>query len=142
MRLSRPEILAAFREHKVRCTPQRFTILDYLNRNAKHPSAEEIYKAINRTDPRASLATVYKSLHAMASAGLIREVTVDGNAVRFESNMAKHHHFVCERCGNIEDLGWYAVPKPPSGSLGKRILREYELVFRGLCTKCARPHAR
>ncbi len=141
MRLSRPEILAAFRERKVRCTPQRFTILDYLNRNAKHPTAEEIYKAINRTDPRASLATVYKSLHAMASAGLIREVTVDGNAVRFESNMAKHHHFVCERCGNIEDLEWYAVPKPPSGSLGKRVLREYELVFRGLCTKCARPHA-
>lgn len=137
MRLSRPEILAAFREHKVRCTPQRFTILDYLNRNANHPSAEEIYKAINRTDPRASLATVYKSLHALASAGLIREVSMDGNAVRFESNMAKHHHFVCERCGNVEDMEWYDVPRPPSGSLGKRIVREYELIFRGLCTKCA-----
>jgi len=137
VRLSRPEILAAFREHKVRCTPQRFTILDYLNRNANHPSAEEIYKAINRTDPRASLATVYKSLHALASAGLIREVSMDGNAVRFESNMAKHHHFVCERCGNVEDMEWYDVPRPPSGSLGKRIVREYELIFRGLCTKCA-----
>jgi Fe2+ or Zn2+ uptake regulation protein len=141
VRLSRPEILAAFREHKVRCTPQRFTILDYLNRNAKHPTAEEIYKAINRTDPRASLATVYKSLHALASAGLIREVTVEGNAVRFESNMAKHHHFVCDRCGNVEDLDWYDVPRPCSGSLGKRILRECELIFRGLCTKCAPRHA-
>jgi Fe2+ or Zn2+ uptake regulation protein len=92
VRSSRPEILAAFRHRKVRCTPQRYTILEYLNRNARHPTAEEIYQAINRTDPRASLATVYKSLHAMASAGLIREVTVEGNAVRFESNMGKHHH--------------------------------------------------
>jgi hypothetical protein len=53
---SRPEILAAFRDRKVRCTPQRYIVLDYLNRNPKHPTAEEIYKAINRADPRASLA--------------------------------------------------------------------------------------
>ena len=137
MRSTGPQILAAFREHKVRCTPQRFTILDYLNRNANHPTAEEIFKAINRSDPRASLATVYKSLHALASAGLIREVTVEGNAVRFESNMGRHHHFVCDRCGKIEDLEWYKVPRPASRSLGKRILRESELVFRGLCVKCA-----
>jgi Fur family peroxide stress response transcriptional regulator len=90
--LSRPAILAAFREHKVRCTPQRYTILDYLNRNPKHPTAEQIFKAVNRTDPRASLATVYKSLHAMATAGLIREVTVDGPPARFESNKDQINH--------------------------------------------------
>jgi Fur family peroxide stress response transcriptional regulator len=97
VRLSRPEILAAFRHGKVRCAPQRYTMLNYLNRNPRNPTAEKIYQAINRSDPRASLATVYKSLHAKTSAGLIREVTVEGNAVRFESNMSKHHHFVCER---------------------------------------------
>jgi Fe2+ or Zn2+ uptake regulation protein len=93
-RSSRPKILAAFRHRNVRCTP--------------HPTAEETYQAINRTDPRALLATAYKSLHARA--GLIREVTVEGNAVRFESNMDKHHHFVCERCGRVEDISWFEVP--------------------------------
>ena len=58
---SEEEILAAFRQGRVRCTPQRYTILEYLNRNPMHPTAEEIYQAINRTDPRATLATVYKS---------------------------------------------------------------------------------
>ena len=42
---------AAFRSRKVRCTPQRYTILDYLMRSPKHPTAEEIHKAIDRTDP-------------------------------------------------------------------------------------------
>ena len=134
---SRPEILAAFRDRKVRCTPQRYTILDYLNRNPKHPTAEEIYKAINRTDPRASLATVYKSLHAMASAGLIREVTVEGNAARFESNIEKHHHFVCERCGKVEDIHWFDVPAlARRNRLGHRTMHQYEVVIRGLCSSC------
>ena len=94
VRLSPPKILAAFRHRKVRCTP--------------HPTAEETYQAINWTDPRASLATVYKSLHARA--GLIREVTVEGNAVRFDWSMDKHRYFVCERCGRVEDISWFEVP--------------------------------
>ena len=138
LRSSRSEILAAFHERKVRCTPQRYSIFDYLNRSPRHPTAEEIYKAINRADPRASLATVYKSLHAMASAGLIREVTVEGKAGRFESNMEKHHHFVCERCGRVEDISWFDIPALARRSrLGHRILRRYEVVIRGLCGSCS-----
>jgi Fur family peroxide stress response transcriptional regulator len=137
VRLSRPEILAAFRHRKVRCTPQRSKILDYLNRNPRHPPAEEIYQAINRSDPRSSLATIYKSLHAMASARLIRQVTLEGNAVRFESNMEKHHHFVCERCGRVEDISWFEVPALSRRTrLGRRTLYHYEVVMRGLCSDC------
>ena len=47
----------------------------------------------------------------------------------------------CDRCGKVEDIEWYDVPKPATRSLGKRILRECELIFRGLCTKCAPRHA-
>ena len=54
----------------------------------------------------------------------------------------RHHHFICDRCGNVEDVEWYDVPKPASGSLGRRILRECELIARGLCTKCARAKGR
>jgi Fur family transcriptional regulator, peroxide stress response regulator len=133
----RPHILAAFRDRKVRCTPQRYSILDYLMRSPKHPTAEEIHKAINRADPRASLATVYKSLHALELAGLIREVNMEGNAVRFESNMQKHHHFVCDKCGRVEDILWFDVPELSRGRhLGRRTLRQYEVVMRGLCSLC------
>ena len=106
-------------------------------RSPKHPTAEEIHKAINRADPRASLATVYKSLHALELAGLIREVNMEGNAVRFESNMQKHHHFVCDKCGRVEDILWFDVPELSRGRrLGRRTLRQYEVVMRGLCSLC------
>jgi len=70
-------------------------------------------------------------------AGLVREVAVEGRAARFDAKGMRHHHFICDRCGKVEDMEWYDVPRPASGSLGKRILRECELIFRGLCAKCA-----
>jgi Fe2+ or Zn2+ uptake regulation protein len=77
----------------------------------------------------------------LVEAGLVREVAVEGRSARFDAKGVRHHHFLCDRCGDVEDMEWYAVPKPASRTLGKRILRECELIFRGLCTKCAARHA-
>jgi Fe2+ or Zn2+ uptake regulation protein len=92
---------------------------------------------VNRADPRSSRATTYNNLRDLVQAGLVREVAVEGRAARFDAEGMRHHHFICDRCGNVEDLEWYDVPRPASGSLGKRVLREYQVIFRGLCTKCA-----
>jgi Fe2+ or Zn2+ uptake regulation protein len=107
----------------------------------RHPTAAEIFEAVNRVDPRSSRATTYKNLRDLVEVGLVREVAVEGRSARFDAKGVRHHHFICDRCGNVEDLEWYDVPKPASRSLGKRILRECELIFRGLCTKCAPGHA-
>jgi Fur family peroxide stress response transcriptional regulator len=88
-----------------------------------------------------SRATTYNNLRDLVQAGLVREVAVEGRAARFDAKGMRHHHFICDRCGNVEDIEWYGVARPASGSLGKRILRECEVIFRGLCTKCAPRHA-
>src|SRR5579864_5225647 len=121
----------------LRCTPQRYAVMEFLMECNRHPTAAEIFDAVNRVDPRSSKATTYNNLRDLVQAGLVREVAVEGRAARFDAKGARHHHFVCDRCGNVEDLEWYEVPKPASGSLGKRILRECELIVRGFCTKCA-----
>ena len=95
---------------------------------------------MNRVDPRSSRATTYNNLRDLVQAGLVREVAVEGRAARFDAKGMRHHHFICDRCGSVEDIEWYNVPRPASGSLGKRILRECELIFRGLCAKCALRH--
>ena len=121
----------------LRCTPQRYAVMSFLMESKRHPTAAEIFKAVNRTDPRCSRATTYNNLRDLVQAGLVREVAVEGRAARFDAKGVRHHHFICDRCGNVEDMEWYEVPKPRSHSLGKRIVRECELIFRGLCTKCA-----
>ena len=121
----------------LRCTPQRYAVMAFLMECDRHPTAAEIYQAVNRADPRSSKATTYNNLRDLVQAGLVREVAVEGRAARFDAKGVRHHHFICDRCGNVEDIEWYGVPRPASRSLGKRIFRECELIFRGLCTKCA-----
>ena len=125
----------------LRCTPQRYAVMAFLVGHTGHPTAAEIFKAVNRTDPRCSRATTYNNLRDLVQAGLVREVAVEGRAARFDAKDKRHHHFICDRCGNVEDLKWYDVPRPAAGSLGKRILRQYELIFRGLCSRCVPRHA-
>ena len=123
----------------LRCTPQRYAVMALLRENTGHPTAAEIFEAVNLLDPRSSRATTYNNLRDLVKVGLVREVAVEGRAARFDAKGLRHHHFICDHCGNVEDLEWYDVPGPASGSLGTRILRECELIFRGLCTKCAVP---
>src|SRR5690242_16219595 len=121
----------------LRCTPQRYAVMAFLMEHSGHPTAPEIFEAVNRLDPRSSKATIYNNLRNLVEAGLVREVAVEGRAARFDAKGARHHHFICDRCGNVEDIEWYDVPRPGSRSLGKRVLRECELIVRGLCTNCA-----
>jgi Fe2+ or Zn2+ uptake regulation protein len=121
----------------LRCTPQRYAVMAFLMDNKGHPTAAEIFEAVNHMDPRSSRATTYNNLRDLVKAGLVREVAVEGRAGRFDLEGVRHHHFICDRCGNVEDVDWYDVPKPASRSLGKRIVRECQLIFRGFCTKCA-----
>ncbi len=125
----------------LRCTAQRYAVMAFLMEHNRHPTAVEIFEAVNRMDPRSSKATIYNNLRDLVRAGLVREVAVEGRAARFDAKGMPHHHFICDRCGNVEDMEWYDVPRPASRSLGKRTLRECELIFRGLCKKCASRHA-
>jgi Fur family transcriptional regulator, peroxide stress response regulator len=121
----------------LRCTPQRYAVMAFLMGHSTHPTAAEIFEAVNRVHPRSSRATTYNNLRDLVQAGLVREVAVEGRGARFDAKGLRHHHFICDRCGAVEDMEWYDVPRPAKSSLGKRIVRECELIFRGLCTKCA-----
>src|SRR5260221_3119577 len=49
-----------------------------------------------RRPPRSTLfpyTTLFRS-------GLLREVAVEGRAARFDAKGTRHHHFICDRCGN------------------------------------------
>ena len=120
----------------LRCTPQRYAVMAFLMEQNRHPTAVEIFEAVNSSDPRSSRATTYNNLRDLVQAGLVREVAVEGRAARFDAKGLLHHHFICDTCGHVEDIDWYDVPRPAPRSLGKRVVRECELILRGLCTKC------
>src|SRR5204862_1288871 len=111
----------------LRRTPQRYAVMAFLMECNRHPTAAEIFQAVNRLDPRSSRATTYNNLRDLVQAGLVREVAVEGRAARFDATGMRHHHFICDRCGKVEDMEWCDIPRPASGFLGKRVLRECEV---------------
>jgi Fur family transcriptional regulator, peroxide stress response regulator len=127
----------AFEAAALRPTAQRYAVLEFLAEHPVHATAEEIFSAVNRNDPRASRATVYNNLRSLAKAGLVREVISEGKAARFDANLRPHHHLICERCGAVEDIPWFDLPAPACrAALRGREVSSYEIVFRGTCARC------
>ena len=120
----------------LRRTPQRIALLDYLLRHPDHATVDELWPALNKRRACASRATVYNTLHSLVKAGLVREFKLDASAARYDALLHPHHHFVCDRCGVVEDLEWFEVPALRQTKSARRSIRSYEVVVRGECAKC------
>jgi catalase len=72
---------------RLRLTPQRRAIVDYLQTANRHPTLEDVLQAINRRFPMTSRATVYNTLNMLKDEGLVREV-FEGDVSRFDPNRA------------------------------------------------------
>lgn len=136
MKNRRPAPQAArIRRAGLKVTPQRFAILEYLERHPTHPAADEIFRALNRLYPKTSRATVYNTVSALERAGLIQSVCMDDGVCRYDSNLSPHHHFICKRCGRIDDVTGAQVSARLRLSVRHRI-ESYELILRGVCRRC------
>lgn len=135
-RLERKAVERMTQSRGLKMTPQRRAIADYLQTAQHHPTADETLQAVNRKFPMTSRATVYNTLNWLKEAGMIREV-FEGGQVRFDPNTARHHHFVCNACGQVEDvegelLGTLKIGKLPNNQK----VEDYEITLRGLCAAC------
>src|SRR5690625_4936704 len=79
----------------VRITPQRHAVLEYLLTSMSHPTADEIYKALEQKFPNMSVATVYNNLRILREIGLVRELTYGDDSSRFDSNIRDHYDIIC-----------------------------------------------
>jgi Fur family peroxide stress response transcriptional regulator len=93
-----------YRDSGLKLTPQRLAILEYLDGNKEHPSAEDVYKAVSKKFPTMSLATVYNTLMTLKQRGLVRELTMDPVKMRFDPQPTPHHHLICMDCRKIIDI--------------------------------------
>lgn len=121
-------------------TTQRRTVLEVLVTRSDHPSAEQIFCSVAERLPDVSRATVYRSLETLAQLTLVRRVEHPGSAVRYDGNTEPHHHFLCTRCGSIEDLPLASVRGHDLLALhgiDDRIVDEITLSVRGACQSCA-----
>jgi Fur family peroxide stress response transcriptional regulator len=123
----------------VKLTHQRLEVFRAVASSLEHPSAESIFRALRRRLPTLSLDTVYRTLWLLADIGLLSTLGPKRERVRFDANLAPHHHFVCVRCGRARDFEsreFDALPIPEAvKGLGDALATHVEV--RGRCEACA-----
>lgn len=133
-------ITEQMKEKGLRITPQRFAVYQNLLQREDHPTVEQILEAINQELPIASKASVYSALKTLQKVGLIREVLLQAGVTRYDAKVIPHHHFVCESCGAIADMGWQTLETLSMEQLpipGRA--HGYEVTVRGQCDRCLGP---
>ena len=117
-------------------TPQRLAILDYLEGNTSHPSAEEVHRAVSIRYRSLSVATVYNTLNTLAQAGALLELTIDPERKRYDPDTSRHHHLLCVLCRKIVDIPAGIAVDLPANMARDFILLGNHISFYGHCSRC------
>jgi Fur family transcriptional regulator, peroxide stress response regulator len=127
---------------KYKRSRQRERLLELLRSTKEHPTATWLYDRLKREFPDLSLGTVYRNLGVLRDQGLLRVLAAGSTFDRFDADTSTHYHFLCERCGSVEDLPLPADPgiELAASSTG-RIVKGHRIDVFGLCETCAKPEA-
>lgn len=130
-------LCAQLRARGRRVTPQRRAIIQALQENHSHPTAEQVYARVRDHMPDLSPATVYNTLHELVEMGTLQELDLGLGERHYDVNTDGHDHLICLGCGRVEDIleDRQALVLSPEHTRGFRIV-DCNVVFRGYCPAC------
>lgn len=94
----------ALQKNHYSLTVQRRIILDVLNQNQGHMTAEEVFVEVRKRLSNVSLGTVYRNLDLLVTIGLIEQHKLGTSKALYEIMKPPHYHVICEKCGRVDDL--------------------------------------
>lgn len=128
----------------LKVTLPRVKILQVLEQaEARHMTAEDVYKALLERDEEIGLATVYRVLTQFVGAGLVERHHFEGGQAVFELDRGSHHdHIVCEQCGRVEEFVDETIEAHQHAIARDRgfDIADHSLIIYGRCTREACPH--
>ncbi len=92
----------------VKLTDQRKTIARVVSESKKnygesdHPDVDELYKRVQKIDPKISIATVYRTVKLFEETGILTKHDFKGGKARYEELRESHHdHLIDVKTGEI-----------------------------------------
>jgi Fur family ferric uptake transcriptional regulator len=122
----------------LRSTKQRKAVSEVLATISKFSSAQEVHSILFSRGEKVGLATVYRTLQALAETGAIDVLRNDGEALYRACSNDHHHHLVCTGCNKTTEIS-----APEVEVWTEKIAREQGYVISGhtievfgLCKNC------
>lgn len=140
---SKDELSQLLKEKGYKITSQRKAVLDtILEHSGEHLSSQEIYELVKKRCPDVGVATVYRTLPVLEELGYVYAVDLEDGCTRYElhrdGQMHRHHHLLCEKCGNITE-----VKDDLLDGIEEKIyinygftIKDHKVKFYGLCSDC------
>lgn len=119
-------------------TKQRQAVLQVIRDSEEHLTANEVFDKARKIQSGISFATVYNSLRFLKEQRMIGEVRFGNDATRYDRNLTRHDHAICNDCGKLVDLE-LDIPNALLRSAAKRSKfkpESIELTLRGSCPEC------
>ena len=120
-----------------RNTRQRDLIRSIIVGKKVHLTASDIYSILQQNGENVSLATVYRTLNALAFENEIASFQSFNNETIFDGNIFPHSHMVCQCCGKVMDVSLEELPiiETVEHKYGVKIKR-LNVTLLGVCDIC------
>jgi Fur family ferric uptake transcriptional regulator len=98
---AKQDVLDELRAAGLTATVQRQLVLGALEGRERPVTTLELHEQLRGQGRQVGLTTVYRTLHALAEAGLVHVFHRDGELAYRHCRDGPHHHLVCEACGLV-----------------------------------------
>ncbi len=128
---------SALKDDGLRLTHQRLEIIRELARSEDHPDADTLFQRVRERVPTLSPDTVYRTVAALVERSLVERISMP-RATRYDPDQSVHHHFMCDRCGRLEDVSPDVLSSlsAPGNLSGIGYVRSVHVELRGVCAGC------
>ena len=123
---------------KYKRSRQRERILSILQNTDRHPTASWLYDELKKEFNNLSMGTVYRNLNILVDQNLVKRIEAGSGFDRFDAKVEAHYHFICNKCGAIDDLSMAFIEelnKIAEKETGYQV-ESHRLDFHGLCPGC------
>ena len=132
-------LIDQLRGKKFRITRLRKSLIEELEILKKPLSVGEIIEHLRKRKIFVHKTSVYRELVFLIEQEIVRKITFGEKKDRFELAVMHHHHAVCQKCGDVEDLLHLEkrIQQMEQTLSRKQFKVKQHLVeFLGLCKKC------
>lgn len=128
-------------EVDLRATPARIALMTLLEASDKPIDVQTMIEFLEKKDIKTDPATVFRIVNMFTEKGLVKPVQLNEGKFRYElKGKAEHHHLVCEKCGDIEDISDCNIDALEKEIEKKKKFKvtSHSLEFFGICQLCQR----
>jgi Fur family ferric uptake transcriptional regulator len=123
----------------LRATRQRTAIVRAMEREGRPVTAQSLHARLAKPRKGPGLATIYRTLQALAQAGFARTFPAGEGELSYKlCDPGHHHHLICERCGRVVEIPSCEIEGWASSAARRRgfSVSSHQADIFGLCADC------